>query len=464
MKKNIYNTFLYVLGIAICLLESISAAHWAVIVVGSRGFSNYRHQSDACHAYHVVRNHGIPEQNVILMMYDDIATHQMNPFPGKLFNKPSVNDSDEGFNVYEGCNVTYRGMDVTPEMFMNVLLGNKTATGGRPVLESTSEDRVFVNFVDHGSRGFVLFPHGAELHAVQLEGILKLMYAQKKYKELVFYMEACESGSMFRSHLPSNINVFVTTAANRWESSWGTYCPPHDIVNGKKMGTCLGDLYSVNWIEDSDVSDLSKETLQDQFLLVKQETTKSHVREFGSKPVRKEVVGNFQSTLDASTADDDDENFVETSFSLDNIKQMSAIEAHDIDLVTAFYQYVRASAGKSRERLMQSLIEKLERRQRADETFERIKELSIQKLHLDEFPSNAVPTRFDCHAQLQQSLHMNCEGLVPLHDDYNIKYMGTLVDICETSLDLKDLQQILKLACMQTKAKLQDKKILQSVE
>ena len=28
--------------------------------------------------------------------------------------------------------------------------------------------------------------------------------------------------------------------------------PPDDVVNGKDMGTCLGDLYSVNWMEDVD--------------------------------------------------------------------------------------------------------------------------------------------------------------------------------------------------------------------
>ena len=63
------------------------------------------------------------------------------------------------------------------------------------------------------------------------------------YKELVFYLEACESGSMFQT-LPKDIGVFATTAANAKESSWGTYCSPHDKVDGKSIGSCLGDLYS----------------------------------------------------------------------------------------------------------------------------------------------------------------------------------------------------------------------------
>jgi legumain len=57
---------------------------------------------------------------------------------------------------------------------------------------------------------------------------------------------------MFEGLLPLNINIYATTAANSKESSWGTYCYPDDVVNGVHINSCLGDLYSVNWMEDSD--------------------------------------------------------------------------------------------------------------------------------------------------------------------------------------------------------------------
>jgi legumain len=41
------------------------------------------------------------------------------------------------------------------------------------------------------------------------------------------------------------ILVFATTAANAEESSYACYYDD-------KLGTYLGDLYSVNWMEDSD--------------------------------------------------------------------------------------------------------------------------------------------------------------------------------------------------------------------
>jgi legumain len=43
----------------------------------------------------------------------------------------------------------------------------------------------------------------------------------------------------------------------------------------------LGDVYSVKWIEDSDKQSLGAETLVKQFDIVKEETTTSHVQEYG---------------------------------------------------------------------------------------------------------------------------------------------------------------------------------------
>ena len=83
--------------------------------------------------------------------------------------------------------------------------------------------------------------------------------------------------------LLKQMNIYITTAANPSESSWGTYCPPQDKVNGKDMHTCLGDLYSVNWMNNADTADLKTETLQTQFQIVKKQTVKSHVQQYGSK-------------------------------------------------------------------------------------------------------------------------------------------------------------------------------------
>ena len=63
--------------------------HWAVIVAGSKGFSNYRHQADTCHAYQILKKNGVPENQIIHINYNDVANNFQNPIKGKLFNKPT---------------------------------------------------------------------------------------------------------------------------------------------------------------------------------------------------------------------------------------------------------------------------------------------------------------------------------------------------------------------------------------
>jgi legumain len=121
------------------------------------------------------------------------------------------------------------------------------------------------------------------------------MQANNMYKEMTFYLEACESGSMFQNILKPSQNIYAVSAANPTESSWGTYCSPDDSVNGKHIKSCLGDLFSVNWMEDSDAAKMNVETLQQQWQTVKTETTKSQVMQWGDLSWTSEPIGDFES-------------------------------------------------------------------------------------------------------------------------------------------------------------------------
>lgn len=70
---------------------------------------------------------------------------------------------------------------------------------------------------------------------------------------MVLYIEACESGSLFEGMMTDDMNIYVTTAANAHESSWGTYCPGMVPSPPSEFSTCLGDLYSVSWMENRSV-------------------------------------------------------------------------------------------------------------------------------------------------------------------------------------------------------------------
>ncbi|KAL6779593.1 VPE1 [Auxenochlorella protothecoides x Auxenochlorella symbiontica] len=287
---------------AVLLQGSVSnetqGENWALLIAGSNGWGNYRHQADVAHAYQVLLRGGIKEDRIIVMMFDDVARHPMNPHPNKLFNAPG------GPDVYQGLRVDYSGTAVNALNFLAVLAGNRSGievssiANGR-VLESGPQDHVFVYYSDHGAPGIVGMPSGPFLFADQWLSVIKSR-SGVGYEHMVIYLEACESGSMFEGLLPEDISVFATTAANARESSWGTYCPGQSPSPPPELLTCLGDLYSVAWLEDADEANLSVETLKEQFQAVRLRTSQnftyqqgSHAQRFGQLSMGTQSVAEY---------------------------------------------------------------------------------------------------------------------------------------------------------------------------
>ena len=72
----------------------------AVLIAGSNGYDNYRHQADICHAYNILSQGAIQDENIILLTYDDIANHPENTSTGKSFNSPSSTEAP-AIDLYE---------------------------------------------------------------------------------------------------------------------------------------------------------------------------------------------------------------------------------------------------------------------------------------------------------------------------------------------------------------------------
>ncbi|MFQ6644748.1 hypothetical protein Gotur_019645 [Gossypium turneri] len=106
-------------------------------------------KADICHAYQLLRNGGVKEENIITFMYDEIAYNEENPRPGIIINNPHGND------VYKGVPKDYTGENVAVNNFFAAILGNKSAlTGGSgKVVNSGPNDHIFIYYSDHGGPG-----------------------------------------------------------------------------------------------------------------------------------------------------------------------------------------------------------------------------------------------------------------------------------------------------------------------
>ncbi|XP_053290148.1 legumain [Pleuronectes platessa] len=428
---------LLLLGLSLGLVTALPAPqqgpdpgkHWVVIVAGSNGWYNYRHQADACHAYQIVHSNGIPDEQIVVMMYDDLAKNEENPTPGIVINRPN------GTDVYKGVPKDYTGDDVTPENFLAVLKGDssKAKGGSGKVLKSGPNDHVFVYFTDHGGPGILAFPND-ELHVEDLQAAIKYMHENKKYKKLVFYIEACESGSMMKS-LPNNIDVYATTASNSHESSYACY---YD----EKRETYLGDWYSVNWMEDSDVEDLAKETLTKQFKIVRSHTNTSHVQQFGNKTLGHMKVNAFQGDPKAGGPP-------APSVTLQPVRNLDLTPSPDVPLAILKRKLMASNDITFARGMLMEISAHLKVRELLAETMHRVVEMVTgSKVEAEEvINERADLSQHQCYRAAVQHYKQNCFNWHKTEFEYALRHLYALVNLCERGYPANRIQLAMDSVC-----------------
>lgn len=396
--------------------------HWAIIVAGSNGWYNYRHQADACHAYQIMRKHGIPAERIVLMMYDDLANNSENPTPGIIINHPN------GSDVYAGVIIDYKGNDVTPKNFLAALSGKSElvkGVGSGKVINSGPNDHIFVNFVDHGGPGIVAFPNDV-LTARDLMTTLTSMHSSNKYGQMVLYFEACESGSMFEGLLPKDINIYATTASNAEESSYACYFDD-------KRQTYLGDVYSVNWMEDSDKENLNIETLHKQFQIVKAETNTSHVMEYGDSHIGDEACGEFQGTEEAVPV-----HLPKAPF--------DAVKSEDVPLAI-LYRKLGSASNSEGAAIHEKIKDILELRAKVQETIKSIVGMATRDLRQHDriLRSRYRLTAYDCYEPALELFDERCFDIS--QNDYAARHLFLLVNLCEERVPVETILESIDKVC-----------------
>lgn len=426
--------------------DDVVGTRWAVLVAGSNGYGNYRHQADVCHAYQLLKRGGLKEENIIVFMYDDIADNPLNPRKGIVINHP------RGPDVYKGVPKDYTRENVTANNLFAVLLGDKTAVkgGSGKVLDSKPEDHIFIYYADHGGPGVLGMPNMPFLYAAELIDVLKKKHASNSYKEMVIYVEACESGSIFEGIMPEDLNIYVTTASNAVESSWGTYCPGMNPAPPPEFITCLGDLYSVSWMEDSESHNLKKETIKKQYESVKMRTSNfntytsgSHVMEYGTKSIKNEELYLYQG-FDPSNA-----NVSENSLA-GGSKGFGAVNQRDADLLFMWHRYQQLSENsKERKGVLKEMIEMMVHRDHLDSSIELIGKLIFgaekgASIIYSTRPANhPVVDDWNCLKSMVRSFESRCGSLT----QYGMKHMRAFANICNNGVSVNVMEEACVSAC-----------------
>lgn len=241
----------------------------AVIVATSRGWQNYRHQSDALAVYQALKKNGVSDDKISLAMYGDIAVDPKNNPKNSLYH------IENGPNNVQGAQVDFIGSKNTLANFKNNLLN----------LNSNANTDLLLYIVDHGGAfggndnaggetggdltqkmGMIPFATGDILTSYDLAKIINEMKAQNKFRKMLIVVESCYGGAMGQEIMTPGV-IFLSGASGQEVSYGANY--------DSKIDQWLADSFTHQFLQELEAN--PKESIFDFYQNVYKNVAGSHV-------------------------------------------------------------------------------------------------------------------------------------------------------------------------------------------
>lgn len=228
--------------------------NWALVVAYSFGWENYRHQADAYRQMDFLNTLGVPSDHIVFIVADDLANNPVNPNKGVVINQ--MNGSNNGPNLYKKGMNNYRLCTPSYSSSQVVKSGSETNVAGETcplnvgaadilkilsgtpangclkepcAIKSGPGDDVFVFFDGHGNQNGLAIGYGVAANTFlagpqfltpsALATTVKEMATANLYRQMLFIIEACESGTMGKYLDSSTPRTLMFTAAMPTENS-----------------------------------------------------------------------------------------------------------------------------------------------------------------------------------------------------------------------------------------------------
>ncbi|KAH9260297.1 hypothetical protein BASA81_001467 [Batrachochytrium salamandrivorans] len=208
-------------------------SNYALIVDTSMNYFNYRHVANSLAVYRAVKAGGIPDNNIILMLAEDIACNARNPFKGSVFD-----DDSKRIDLFDSSvQVDYRGEEVTVENVLRVISGRHLeGTPKSKRLDSTVNSNVLMYFSGHGGDGFLKFRDTTTMSSPDIAAAVAQMKQKGRFRELLFVVDTCQAGTLFEDFVAIP-DVVAIGSSVRGESS---YSLTHDY----ELGVAVTDRFT----------------------------------------------------------------------------------------------------------------------------------------------------------------------------------------------------------------------------
>ena len=245
---------------------------YAVLVQGSDGFINYRHQADVLNIYQALRRGGYPDDHIILITDATMAAQSRNPQPGTVRNAPGGPDLLGGTDQLPKAVVDYDSGDLSARDIADILMGR--ASSRLPiVLPQDAGNNVLFFWSGHGrsqSQGGADEFVWRDTRAGQgfTADMLRQTASQMQFRKLLIAAEPCYGECVIRA-VEGIPGVLAMSGASAAEQSWADHWN-----NDARIWMC--DRFSLNLV--TCLTDNPQSSFRDLFLYCAQHTLGSHAK------------------------------------------------------------------------------------------------------------------------------------------------------------------------------------------
>ena len=246
---------------------------YAVLVQGSMGLENYRHQADVLSVYQLLRRGGFDDDHIILIIDAAMANDINNRERGIVRAEPGGPDLLGGTDAakgYPAAVIDYDTSTLTAADISNILLGQQSSW--LPVvLPKDAGQNVLFYWSGHGRTGEFSWRdagNGNGFTSDMMRQTVRQMAGEDHYRKLFVVAEPCYSESVCRS-LEGIQGVLAMTGASGSEQSWADNWSPTLLV-------WMSDRFSQNFVKK--LSENPATSYRDLFLYCAEHTLGSHTK------------------------------------------------------------------------------------------------------------------------------------------------------------------------------------------
>ena len=233
---------------------------YAILVQGSNGWNNYRHQADVLSVYQMLKTNGYDDDHIILIIDKALAQDSNNTEQG------IIRAENDGTNLLEGAVVDYDNAALTPADISNILLSETFSGGANILLYWSGHGR---NKASNGidELAWCEADAGRGMTAELLRQTVSQMQQQGLYRKMLILTEPCYSEAVI-TPLRGIPGVLAMSSAGTYEQSFADNW-------SIELGVWRCDRFTHNLV--THLTDNPASTYRDLYLYCAQHTLGSHV-------------------------------------------------------------------------------------------------------------------------------------------------------------------------------------------